>query len=192
MEENKRPFTFEEIMEQNERRIHFHINRLHIRDDNQEFYREGLFALWNAYESYQPDKGPMATYFNYIIRNRLIDLIRKENRTNEIKDQFIQENKVEYTDGNHIRGTEGTTPIPGQTDILLEDTALWQQLKTALTQNQWKWVYYHIIDGIPLKEIAIQENTTMEAVKSWGKQVRKKLRDEKFRERINWAPPVNM
>ncbi|WP_235792214.1 hypothetical protein [Virgibacillus salidurans] len=35
--------------------------------------------MWNAYKQYDPDKGLMATYFNFMILNRLIDLLRKEN-----------------------------------------------------------------------------------------------------------------
>jgi len=72
-------FTFDEILKQNERRIHYYIHKLNIRDPHQEFYQEGLVAMWNAYEKYEPDKGQLSTYFNYSIRNRLIDLIRKEN-----------------------------------------------------------------------------------------------------------------
>lgn len=43
-------------------------------------------------------------------------------------------------------------------------------------------VLYH--DDMVVRDIAIQENTTVEAVKSWGKQVRVKLRDEEFRKRV--------
>ncbi|WP_343032895.1 sigma factor [Virgibacillus doumboii] len=50
---------------------------MNIQDPHQEYYQEGLVAMWNAYENYQPDNGPLSTYFNYIIRNRVIDLPRK-------------------------------------------------------------------------------------------------------------------
>lgn len=50
MEKGK--ITFEDIFKQNERRIHYHIHRLNIRDSQQEFYQEGLVAMWNAYETY--------------------------------------------------------------------------------------------------------------------------------------------
>ncbi|GGB45487.1 hypothetical protein GCM10011409_23820 [Lentibacillus populi] len=43
-------------------------------------------------------------------------------------------------------------------------------------------VLYH--DDMVVRDIAIQENTTVKAVKSWGKQVRVKLRDEEFRKRV--------
>lgn len=47
-------FTFEEIFEQNKRRIHYHIHKLRIDDQHHEFYQEGLYVMWNAYQAYQP------------------------------------------------------------------------------------------------------------------------------------------
>lgn len=69
--------TFEEIVKQNERRIHYHIHKLNLHYPYKEYFNEGLVAMWRAYESYHPDKGPLATYFNFMIRNRLIDQLRK-------------------------------------------------------------------------------------------------------------------
>ncbi|MFD1361273.1 hypothetical protein [Lentibacillus salinarum] len=54
---------------------------------------------------------------------------------------------------------------------MLEDTAFWCRLRTHFTGNQWNWIYYHIIGGLSIEEIAIQENTTVEAVTTWGRQV---------------------
>ncbi|WP_234402366.1 sigma factor [Oceanobacillus damuensis] len=54
--------------------------------------------MWAAYKKYQPDKGPLATYFNYTIRNRLIDLLRKKSRTLQEEDKShepIEEATVE-------------------------------------------------------------------------------------------------
>ncbi|MGJ9459627.1 hypothetical protein [Oceanobacillus sp. CF4.6] len=48
MEKDK--VTFEEFFKQNERRIHYHINKLQLRDPHQEFYQNGLVAMWNAYK----------------------------------------------------------------------------------------------------------------------------------------------
>jgi len=76
--ENKTNLSFEEIMKQNERRVHYYIHRLKVNDTHQEFYQKGLVAMWRAYETYQPDKGVLSTYFNYSIRHRLIDLIQKK------------------------------------------------------------------------------------------------------------------
>src|SRR5699024_2675167 len=183
----EKPFTFDEIFEQNERRIHYHIHKLHIRDSHADFYQEGLCALWNAYKTYQPNKGPMSTYFNFVIKNRLIDLIRKETRDME-KEELLKEVAVcEHTNGNHRKNGDTATQLVGERNNLLhEDNPLWQTLQHHLTKKQWLWVYYYIIESRSLKEIAKLEETTVEAVKSWGKQVRRKLRDPIFQNQIGW------
>ncbi|WP_234028515.1 hypothetical protein [Lentibacillus sp. Marseille-P4043] len=48
--DKKKSFEFEEIFEQNKRRIHYHIHKLNIRDPHREYFQEGLCALWNACE----------------------------------------------------------------------------------------------------------------------------------------------
>lgn len=50
------PSTFEEIFEQNKRRIRYHIHRLNIQDPPQECFQVGTNALWQVYEKYQPDR----------------------------------------------------------------------------------------------------------------------------------------
>ncbi|MFC3041454.1 sigma-70 family RNA polymerase sigma factor [Virgibacillus xinjiangensis] len=175
--------SFEEIYQQNQRRIHYQISKLNIIDPHKEYFQEGLCAMWNAYERYEPDKGPMATYFNYMIRNRLIDRLRKDIREQEKLESYIQEEKANYlADELSLPPDESPETPSAFTELLWDKPSLWIQLKSRLTQNQWKWVYYFIIDNMPIKEIAIQENTTQEAVKSWGKQVWKKLRTEEFRQ----------
>jgi len=68
--------SFEEIVKQNERRVQYYMHNLNVHDPHQKFYRKGLVAMWNAHEKHEPDNGPLATYFNYTIKNRLIDLTR--------------------------------------------------------------------------------------------------------------------
>ncbi|WP_164667693.1 sigma-70 family RNA polymerase sigma factor [Virgibacillus doumboii] len=174
--------TFEEIFEQNERRIHYHLQKLNIHDPYNEFYQEGLCAMWNAYETYQPDKGPMSTYFNYMIRNRLIDLMRQQNRQKESDKYAFQEQITELSNGNHYCRIGVNYQLLSDSHFPQSNPELWKNLKFHLTDNQWKWVYCYIILDMPYKEIAIQEETTINAVKSWGKQVKKKLRDINFGE----------
>lgn len=179
-------FTFEDIVNQNEKRIHYYINQLKIRDNNEDFYSEGLFALWNAYETYEPNKGPMGTYFNYTIKNRLIDQIRKEVQAQEKLKHYTLKNKFQFNDGNYLSGLASNKPILGSKDISMGNDELWDQLETHLTNKQWKWVNYYILNDMSVKEIAAKEGVTVEAVKSWGKETRKKLRDPDFREKIGW------
>lgn len=190
MTDKKLKFTFEEIFKQNERRIHYYIHRLHIRDSSEDFYREGLFALWNAYETYQPDKGPMATYFNFMIRNRMIDLIRKEKKAAEKIENYTTQNKHQLDDGNYRKGKMNKTSINNFIEVSPDNAELWEGLKENLTSNQWKWVYYYVLKGMSLKEIATKEGVTVDAVKSWAKQARVKLRKGAFREKIGWEVKI--
>ncbi|GGJ91086.1 hypothetical protein GCM10007063_12210 [Lentibacillus kapialis] len=169
--------TFDDVFEQNKRRIHYQIHKMHIQDPHQEFFQEGLIALWNAHESYQPDKGPMATYFNYIIRNRLIDRMRRETRWEDVTRKAIHEQTTQYTDGNYHRSAEGSHAIAAYYSLPLDDTSHWEVLRSQLTDKQWTWVECFIIHDMSCKQIAEQEHTTVEAVKNWGRQVKKKLND---------------
>ncbi|MDY0407610.1 sigma-70 family RNA polymerase sigma factor [Paracerasibacillus soli] len=182
---NKLTLTFEEIFEQNERRIYYQLHKLNIRDPHHEFFQEGLVALWNAYEKYDPNRGPMSTYFNFHIRNRIIDKIRKESRVLENEEDIIKEHEIKQTNGNHLRKTDVSYVIPPHHDIPIQDFHFWDKLRRNLTIKQWKWIDYFIIKGYTQKEIAKIENTTVEAVKGWGKQTRRKLRDEAFLRKID-------
>lgn len=166
-------FTFEEIFKQNENRIHYQLHKLQIRDPHNEFYVEGLYAIWLAYKKYQPDKGPMATYFNFAIRNRLIDMIRSKSREQKIIEAYIQKESTDKYDGN--RSTTSPAPILSPEGIEVVDTELWNEVRRILTPNQWKWVYHYVLHDLSLKEIAEREGVSVDAVKSWSREARKKL-----------------
>jgi len=159
---------------------------LNIRDPHSDFYQEGLYALWNAYNSYKPEKGPMGTYFNFIIRNRLIDLIRKEVRLQENDKEVVSATSALMTDGNQLRSNDTPAVLPQKIEFPIKDERLWQLLEEHLSANQWTWVRCFVIQEMRIKEIADQENTTADAVKGWAREVRRKLRCERFRAKIGW------
>ncbi|WP_060679490.1 sigma-70 family RNA polymerase sigma factor [Virgibacillus halodenitrificans] len=156
-------FTFEEIYEQNKQRIHYQIHRLNIHDPHEEYFQKGLCAMWRAYESYEPDKGVMSTYFNYTIRQNLLDQLRKDSKE-LIHQKSLLQNSYHF-------------PLE-QTEDSSRTTEILNQLKSRLTENQWIWLSNSILDEMSLKEIAEENGTTIEAVKSWARQARKKLRTE--------------
>ncbi|WP_407939235.1 sigma factor [Oceanobacillus salinisoli] len=51
-----------------------------------------MYAMWTAYQKYEPDKGTLTTYFNYTIRNRLIDLIVRKSMTNKTRNLHRKRN----------------------------------------------------------------------------------------------------
>ncbi len=168
--------SFEEIVEQNKRRIHYHMHALHIRDPHNEYYQEGLVAMWNAYRTYQPDKGPLSTYFNYVIRNRLIDLIRKNNREQVNMLDYIEHYKIAETDGLYNTNGQVKYPIVSLPKRTINTEPLWNQIKNTLTIKQWTWLESFVVKDMSLQEIAEQEEVTVEAVKSWAREARKKIR----------------
>src|SRR5699024_9801570 len=111
MAKDKTNVTLEEIFRQNARRIHYHIHKLNISDPHLKSYQEELVAMWNAYRAYRPDKGPLATYFNYTIRNRLIDLMRKQNREKEKENMYLYEAESQMEGGNRYRLGDTTYPL---------------------------------------------------------------------------------
>ena len=167
-------FTFEEIYNQNKQRIHYHILQLNIHDPHREFYVEGLTALWHAYKTYNPDKGPMATYFNSIIRFRLIDRIRKQSLEQNQMNKYLAEYRS-------IPEEADDTPETSLKALLGNNPTRCKQLKALLTENQWKWLDHAIIQDMPYKAIAEKENTTVDAVKSWGREARRKLHTSEIR-----------
>src|SRR5699024_8415387 len=145
-------------------------------DTHNEFYTEGLYAMWNAYKKYQPNKGPMGTYFNYEIRFRLLDMLRRKTTELNNADKAREMQKAEIDHGN--RYSSYKRPLIHKTDINIHDKTFWTFIRSRLTANQWKWVDYYIIQGMSQKEIAEKENVTIDAIKSWAREARKHLRKE--------------
>lgn len=174
---------FDSFFRANERRIYFQMRRLGISGDlYEEFYSEGVLALWKGYKQYDSKRGNFGTFLNYQIRYRLIDLIRKRVRDQERVDEAIQEKTTQIDPGNRHRATG--LPIANRCGIVLENEAFWEEVRSELTNNQWKWVHYFIIADLTIKEIMENVDVSADAVKGWGRQVRRKLRCEQVRERL--------
>ncbi|QKY68414.1 RNA polymerase sigma factor [Lentibacillus sp. CBA3610] len=132
----------------------------------------------------------MSTYFNYVIRNRLIDLIRKETKEQEKQRMSLQKHQAELEDGNYYRG--GSTTDRNKLTRVAEDNGMyhsdfWEDVKKDLSEKQWKWVKYFIIEDMSVQEIAEQEGVSVEAVKSWGKAARRKLRWEVAEDKLEFS-----
>ncbi|ASN04527.1 RNA polymerase sigma factor [Virgibacillus necropolis] len=91
------------------------------------------------------------------------------------KDKKIFEEKGKFDVRNHYVKSE-TSYSMKVAENPLGDPYLWNQLKPQLTENQRKWLQYYVIENMSVNEIAGQENVSTDAVKSWGRGVRKKLK----------------
>lgn len=74
----KTRINFDELVEQNERKVPYQVHKLRQDAPYQRLFHEGLFAKWYAYKKYKPHEGVLSTYFNYAIRERLINRVRKK------------------------------------------------------------------------------------------------------------------
>lgn len=152
---------FERVVKESERLIHYHIHKLNIIDHTGDFYAEGLFALWNAYRTYDEEAGTFSAYINWKIRNALIDKIRKDSRTIEqeegVCEILMKEERYQWED-------------------VIKDEFLWAQVKSSLTNNQWKWVYHTYVMDRSNAQIAHLEKVTIDTVKNWGRHARRKLK----------------
>jgi len=164
---------------QHERRIHFHIHRLHIRrEQNDDFYAEGVIVLWKGPEDYDASQGEIGTFLNYRIRYRLIDYQRRIIRHMEKDTEAMKRQRIRIDTGNAVGTTNQTLLcIKG---VQLEDEGFWRDIRSQLTLNKCKWVRYFVIGGLSIKEITELENVSWSVVKSWAREARKKLRTETF------------
>jgi len=174
----QKTYTFEEIFHQNQRRIHYHIHQLKIQDPHQEFYQIGLTSLCEAYTKYQPSKGPMSTYFNCIIRNRLIDHIRQQNRNRFLVEDYLSSIQQNYLNEHHS--------LPDYD--LSEINPLYLKLKSFLSDNQWNWLFHCVLHDLSQKELAELKHTTVDAVKGWAKEAKKKLRKPEIKNLLSEHP----
>lgn len=152
---------FEEVLEQYDNMIHYHINKLHIKDSEGEFYQEGCIALWEAYRTFDPDRGSFRQLANYKIHHRFIDLIRKNSKSAEKEKNYIEDHSTLECNSTYDQP---------------EDYYLWKRLQEELTEKQWKWVNSFIIEDLSYAAIAKKEDTTVDAVKNWGREAKKKLK----------------
>lgn len=154
---------FETVLTEHENMIHYLINKLGIRDPGKEFYQEGIIALWKATETYDETRGKFSSYAYFRIEKALLSLIRNHTRQTEKQTAYLTAVQAE----------------PVQLSARLEsefDPYLYQTLKEVLTENQMKWFVSFVLEDIPLKVIAEREQVTVDAVKSWAKEARRKIR----------------
>lgn len=168
---------FELFFRQHEGRVWHQIRRLGVSADwYDEFYAEGIVALWEAYRSYDHQRGDVGTYLNYRIRYRLIDLLRRKLREVERVEKVVEQKGEELHAGNFHRASG--MPLVDARGIEVGDDQFWERVRSRLSEKQWKWVKYFIIADLSVKEIMELEGVSADAVKGWGREVRRKLKDE--------------
>ncbi|MED3563079.1 sigma-70 family RNA polymerase sigma factor [Bacillus xiapuensis] len=155
--------SFDELVVQYKPMIHKIINTLHIYKNWDEFYQQGLIALWKASNRFDPEKGNFTNYAYNYIRGFLLLELTKANKYEENcicpKEEFW--NSVEDIVIDH----------PLEVENILSYC-------TAMTPNQKKWVLYTALQDLSIKEISEREKVSMTAVKNWRAGAREKLKEK--------------
>ncbi|WP_407271217.1 sigma-70 family RNA polymerase sigma factor [Radiobacillus sp. PE A8.2] len=154
---------FQDILSEHENMIYYLMNKLGIRDPEQEFYQEGIIALWKATNNYDPNKGKFSTYAYFLIHKTLISLIRKKNRQTEKENAYIASASAELS--------MVSTMI--QPNI---DPYLLNKIEKALSKKQMIWFTLFVLDDVSIKEIARRHQVSTDAVKNWARLAKPKLR----------------
>lgn len=152
---------FNEVAEQFSPMIHHIIHKLRIRDPHKDFYQEGLLALWEAVQNYKEEKGKLSSYIYFIVRNRLVSKMRKDNRVAEKDEEFAL-----LLEGEAVCYDASFTIDP----------YFYKEIVVTLTGNQRKWFDDYVLRDLSIKDIAEREGTTTNAVKNWGRHAKEKLR----------------
>ncbi|AXI08888.1 hypothetical protein CV093_08565 [Oceanobacillus sp. 143] len=77
--------SYQEIVSQNQKRYLQHIQKLSMNAAEQIVYHGATYTIWHPFKKREPDKGTLSTYFNFTIRNHLIDLIQDKSKALQIK-----------------------------------------------------------------------------------------------------------
>jgi RNA polymerase sigma factor (sigma-70 family) len=152
--------SFEKLAEQFTPMIHHIINSLHI-SDKDEFYQQGLIALWEASYRFDPQQGHFASYAYSFIKGRLLNLLAKMSNYRE-KCFCPKEEFWNYHD-----------------ELTIDHPLEWEFLQSyceTMTPNQRKWVHYTFRDDLSINEVAEREKVTPSAVKQWRSGAKDKVR----------------
>ncbi|MFK9093106.1 sigma-70 family RNA polymerase sigma factor [Bacillus salipaludis] len=156
--------SFEQLATQYTPMIHKIIHSLNIYQQKEEFFQEGLIALWQASSRFNSQKGNFTNYaYTYIKGYLLMKLknIYKDKQRSVHPDEAFWETIVDH---------QSASPL--EEEIILSNC-------TTLTEKQKKWLCYTVLDGLSVKEVAEKEKVSISAVKNWRKEAREKLRDQR-------------
>ncbi|WP_112182088.1 MULTISPECIES: sigma-70 family RNA polymerase sigma factor [Paraliobacillus] len=155
---------FENVLTDHENIIYYLIKKYGIRDPDQEFYQEGLIALWKAMDNYNETRGKFSSYAYFLIDKTFLTMIRTRNRHTEKQEAYIA--TVSRERDNLITELEEEPVI---------DPYLLDQIKQNLTEKQMTWFTLAVLYEKSYKEIAKQEKVTENAVKNWARLAKPKI-----------------
>ncbi|MBN8210363.1 sigma-70 family RNA polymerase sigma factor [Bacillus sp. NTK071] len=136
------------------------IKKLNLTHEYPKYEQDALIALWESSKNFDETKGSFSAFAYVKVRGKLLDACRREIRIyKKLQNQCVFDDHAEfYSEPHH------------EYDL--------DKYKKGLTEKQWKWLQQAIGQEKSLKEIALTEGVSVEAVKSWRKSALSKLRKQ--------------
>lgn len=139
------------------------IRKLHIYKNVEDYYQTGLVSLWQAYQSFDPEKGTFMTYAYSYIRGAILTELAKDAKKED------HEWKPDDFEWGIIADRNGRS---------YDETVLLKEILNKLPEKLKQIAELHYIKGYQLKEIAELMNVSYTSVKNWKRELVKQLRRE--------------
>ncbi len=158
---NNKPATFDETVSQYNGLIKNQIKRLRIYKHFDEYYQEGLIALWEAYQRHDESKGSFSNYAFHTVRGKMLTKLKRES-SHESRQQPSEEVEV----FNQIYEPN-----------LLQREVIESYCK-QLSPNQQKVIIGRFYEDKTFEQIAAEEGVQPATVRSWYRYAFVKLKKQ--------------
>ncbi|CAM4014889.1 sigma-70 family RNA polymerase sigma factor [Alkalicoccus chagannorensis] len=153
--------TFEEVEAQFMPMVYGALRRWKLQGEAEEFEQTGRIALYEAWQKFDGDKGAFAPFAQSYVNGRIRQQLTRQNRERE-RFACTPPEIMELHDA----------PAPGrESQLELRDVIA----RMPLSERQRCWLIGYVLDNLTVREIAEREDVSIETVKSWRKEAKKKL-----------------
>lgn len=124
--------------------------------EKEDLYQEGLIVLYECMQNHNESLSSFTTYYYMKLNYHFLDLHRQNQKQIRLTKKLRIQSSV-------------SVPLPSFDRFLMDD------ILQLLTPKQAKWFHYHILENRSYPEIATLENTTIDAIKGWAREAKKKI-----------------
>jgi len=160
---------FEVICEQYKPLIMRTLNRYQVKKDREDYLQVGRIALWEAYAKYDARRGPFAALAVRYVRGRVLKALKQRAKGAAVPFSCCRSAKSDEE-------IEWPDPEAEQSFHSCEWQELIDLFRGALSDREQIILTEHLLNGVPLAELALRHRVSVETVKTWKKRALKKMR----------------
>ncbi|QOY37119.1 sigma-70 family RNA polymerase sigma factor [Anaerobacillus isosaccharinicus] len=153
--------SFEEVVEAFAPLVKKQIRQLHGTKHFDELYQIGLIAIWEASERFSGEKGQFPSYVKKYIRGKMLNFLNKEMKIRERTVMFEEPEAIEQ--------------IPAHEATIVMTIPL-RPILPYLSDREKLWLVEYLEHGKGPKQIANEQNVSVNTVKAWRVDAIKKLK----------------